>query len=94
MTDNPFTYGNPISSPSRFRGRQYEVGEIFSRLRNKELMGFYGNLPIISSVFCSVNITLSYRIWNAKNLWLMHAIFFNISFSIRSGQPLTIGTYY
>ncbi len=36
MIHNPFTYGNPISSPSRFRGRQYEVGEIFSRLRNAE----------------------------------------------------------
>ena len=36
MIHNPFTYGNPISSPSRFWGRQYEVGEIFSRLRNAE----------------------------------------------------------
>jgi hypothetical protein len=36
MIHNPFTYGNPISSPSRFQGRQYEVGEIFSRLRNAE----------------------------------------------------------
>jgi eukaryotic-like serine/threonine-protein kinase len=36
MIDNPFTYGNPISNPSRFSGRQYEVGQIFSRLRNAE----------------------------------------------------------
>ena len=36
MGENPFTYGNPISHPSRFAGRGYEVGQIFSRLRNAE----------------------------------------------------------
>jgi hypothetical protein len=33
---NPFTYGNPISDPSRFFGRAHEVGQIFGRLRNAE----------------------------------------------------------
>jgi eukaryotic-like serine/threonine-protein kinase len=33
---NPFTYGNPISDPSRFFGRAREVEQIFSRLRNEE----------------------------------------------------------
>jgi hypothetical protein len=33
---NPFTYGNPISDPRRFVGREYEVRQIFSRLSNKE----------------------------------------------------------
>src|SRR5260370_34511297 len=36
MLDSPFTYGNPISKPSHFFGRQYEVGQVFSRLRNAE----------------------------------------------------------
>lgn len=36
MGENPFTYGNPISHPSRFAGRGYEVEQIFSRLRNAE----------------------------------------------------------
>ncbi len=31
---NPFTYGNPITDPMRFYGRQHEVEQIFSRLRN------------------------------------------------------------
>ncbi len=31
---NPFTYGNPISDPKRFFGREYEVEQIFSRLCN------------------------------------------------------------
>jgi len=31
---NPFTYGNPINDPERFYGRQREVGQVFSRLRN------------------------------------------------------------
>ncbi len=31
---NPFTYGNPITDPERFFGRQREVEQIFSRLRN------------------------------------------------------------
>lgn len=33
---NPFTYGNPISQPARFFGREREVAQIFSRLRNVE----------------------------------------------------------
>jgi hypothetical protein len=36
MPDNPFTYGNPISDPARFFGRQREVEQVFSRLRNAE----------------------------------------------------------
>lgn len=36
MADNPFTYGNPISEPSRFFGRQREVEQVFSRLLNRE----------------------------------------------------------
>ena len=36
VTLNPFTYGNPISDPSRFVGRQREVEQIFMRLRNPE----------------------------------------------------------
>jgi len=36
LIDNPFTYGNPISEPSRFFGRQREVEQIYSRLRNRE----------------------------------------------------------
>jgi hypothetical protein len=32
---NPFTYGNPISDPSRFFGRGREVGQVISRLRNR-----------------------------------------------------------
>ena len=31
---NPFTYGNPITDPMRFYGRQREVEQVFSRLRN------------------------------------------------------------
>jgi hypothetical protein len=33
---NPFTYGNPISDPKRFFGRDREVEQIFGRLRNPE----------------------------------------------------------
>jgi hypothetical protein len=33
---NPFTYGNPITDPSRFFGRVREVEQIFNRLRNSE----------------------------------------------------------
>jgi transcriptional regulator with XRE-family HTH domain len=33
---NPFTYGNPISVPTRFFGRSREVEQVFSRLRNAE----------------------------------------------------------
>jgi AAA+ ATPase superfamily predicted ATPase len=33
---NPFTYGNPISDPSRFFGRKREIEQVFSRLRNVE----------------------------------------------------------
>src|SRR5687768_8455528 len=33
---NPFTYGNPISDPDRFFGRAREVGQVISRLRNRE----------------------------------------------------------
>ena len=36
VTLNPFTYGNPISDPKRFVGRQREVEQIFMRLRNPE----------------------------------------------------------
>lgn len=36
MIANPFTYGNPISDPARFFGRQREVEQVFSRLRNAE----------------------------------------------------------
>jgi hypothetical protein len=36
MSSNPFTYGNPISDPRRFIGRQREVEQVFSRLRNAE----------------------------------------------------------
>jgi AAA-like domain len=36
MAANPFTYGNPISEASRFYGREREVEQIFSRLRNDE----------------------------------------------------------
>jgi len=35
-SDNPFSYGNPISDPQRFFGRRQEAGQIFSRLRNPE----------------------------------------------------------
>src|SRR5438045_3779233 len=35
-TSNPFTYGNPISDPSRFFGRDREIDQVFSRLRNIE----------------------------------------------------------
>src|SRR2546421_1443049 len=36
MRTNPFTYGNPISHPTRFFGRQHEIEQIFSRLHNVE----------------------------------------------------------
>jgi hypothetical protein len=36
VSGNPFTYGNPISDPRRFFGREREVEQIFSRLRNSE----------------------------------------------------------
>jgi hypothetical protein len=36
MDTNPFTFGNPISDPTRFFGRQDEVDRIFSRLCNAE----------------------------------------------------------
>ena len=36
MRANPFTYGNPISHPTRFFGRQHEIEQVFSRLRNVE----------------------------------------------------------
>jgi AAA domain len=36
MPDNPFTYGNPISDPHRFFGREWEAKQIFGRLQNKE----------------------------------------------------------
>jgi Cdc6-like AAA superfamily ATPase len=36
MATNPFTYGNPISGPTRFFGRKREVEQIVSRLRNDE----------------------------------------------------------
>ena len=33
---NPFTYGNPISDPSRFFGRSRAIEQVFNRLRNAE----------------------------------------------------------
>ena len=36
VTQNPFTYGNPISDPERFVGRRREVEQIFMRLRTPE----------------------------------------------------------
>jgi hypothetical protein len=36
MSINPFTYGNPISDPARFFGREREIEQVFSRLRNAE----------------------------------------------------------
>lgn len=36
MTVNPFTYGNPISDPTRFFGRRHVVSQVYSRLRNIE----------------------------------------------------------
>jgi hypothetical protein len=36
MNVNPFTYGNPISDPQRFFGRQREIEQVYSRLRNYE----------------------------------------------------------
>lgn len=36
MPVNPFTYGNPISDPARFFGREREIEQVFSRLRNAE----------------------------------------------------------
>ena len=35
-SNNPFSYGNPVSDPRRFIGRNQEVGQIYSRLRNPE----------------------------------------------------------
>lgn len=36
MAINPFTYGNPISDPARFFGRQVEVEQVYTRLLNAE----------------------------------------------------------
>jgi AAA+ ATPase superfamily predicted ATPase len=36
MIVNPFTYGDPISSPNRFFGRQRSVEQVFSRLLNAQ----------------------------------------------------------
>ena len=36
LLQNPFTYGNPISDPARFFGRQREIEQVFSRLTNPE----------------------------------------------------------
>jgi len=36
MEKNPFTYGDPISHPGRFFGRQREIEQVFSRLCNPE----------------------------------------------------------
>jgi hypothetical protein len=33
---NPFTYGNPISDPTRFFGRTREIEQVYSRLLNSE----------------------------------------------------------
>ncbi|MEA3340091.1 MAG: AAA-like domain-containing protein [Chloroflexota bacterium] len=34
MKNNPFTYGNPITNPARFVGRESELNQIITRLRN------------------------------------------------------------
>jgi hypothetical protein len=34
MSENPFTYGNPITTPDRFIGRESERTQILARLRN------------------------------------------------------------
>jgi hypothetical protein len=36
MTQNPFTYGNPITNPARFIGRRREIEQVQSRLLNAE----------------------------------------------------------
>lgn len=36
MSQNPFTYGNPISDPIRFFGRKREIEQVYSRLKNVE----------------------------------------------------------
>jgi hypothetical protein len=36
LIENPFTYGNPITDPQRFIGRQREVEQVYSRLLNAE----------------------------------------------------------
>ena len=36
MTANPFTYGNPISAPTRFFGRKAEVEQVYTRLLNAD----------------------------------------------------------
>lgn len=36
MPVNPFTYGNPISTPERFFGRKAEVEQVYTRLLNAE----------------------------------------------------------
>jgi len=36
MPVNPFTYGNPISDPARFFGREREIEQVYSRLCNAE----------------------------------------------------------
>ena len=36
VSNNPFTYGNPVSDPRRFIVRRQEVEQIYSRLRNPE----------------------------------------------------------
>ena len=36
MSNNPFTYGNPISDPARFFGRRSEVEQVYTRLLNAE----------------------------------------------------------
>jgi len=36
VRSNPFTYGNPISDPTRFFGRKREIEQVYSRLLNSE----------------------------------------------------------
>jgi hypothetical protein len=36
VRSNPFTYGNPISDPTRFFGRTREIEQVYSRLLNSE----------------------------------------------------------
>src|SRR5690242_19128910 len=36
MPENPFTYGNPVSDPKSFIGRQREAETIISRLRTRQ----------------------------------------------------------
>lgn len=51
MIQNPFQYGNPITEPMRFAGRQLEAREIFSRLGNMESSSVLGERRIGKTSF-------------------------------------------